>query len=93
MEFVFVVPRSKLFGDCYPQGLVPFESGGSAESAITRESFDELVREHGFFVERDHAERDPGLKQIIPYTLVSARAPGGREREEILLIRRLARSG
>ena len=32
--------------------------------------FQELVQRCGFFVEREYAERSPGLKQVIPYTIV-----------------------
>lgn len=80
MEFVFVVPRRELFGSYYPQGLVPFGPD------FPRERFDAAVREHGFFVEREHAERTPDLKQVIPYSMAEV---DGR----ILLMRRLARGG
>jgi predicted NUDIX family phosphoesterase len=80
MEFVYVVPRGKLFPDCYPQGLVPF---GDA-SARTR--FEETIREQGFFVEREYAERTPELKQVIPYTVFRV---GG----DVLLMRRLRSGG
>jgi predicted NUDIX family phosphoesterase len=79
MEFVFVVPRVELFGDCYPQGLVPFTDP-------TAKDFDDRVRRSGFFVERDHAEHNPDLKQVIPYSIV---VRGG----EILVLRRLAQGG
>jgi predicted NUDIX family phosphoesterase len=35
------------------------------------------VREQGFFVERERAERDPELKQIIPYTIVTRSSSRG----------------
>ena len=76
MEFVFVVPRGDLFRDCYPQGLVLFGRG------FTEQEFGERVRRHGFFVERDYAERNPELKQVIPYSVV---VRGG----DVLLLRRL----
>ena len=80
MEFVYVVPRGKLFPECYPHGLMPF---GSTEE---RQRFEDLVRDEGFFCERDYAERTPGLKQVIPYTVF--RVDG-----EVLLMRRLAAGG
>jgi predicted NUDIX family phosphoesterase len=80
MEFVFVVPRRELFPDRYPQGFVPF---GAALSAA---SFDDALERHGFFVERERAERSPEWKQIIPYNVVLR---GG----EVLLLRRTTRGG
>ncbi len=79
MEFVLVVPRARLFDDRYPHGFEPFGPGD-------RERVLQRVRDHGFFVERRHAERDPGLKQVIPYALFER---GG----EIFLMRRLAQGG
>lgn len=99
MEFVFVVPRSELFRDAYPQGFVPF---GPAGAGLSLGHVEAVAREHGFFVERDHAERNPALKQIIPYTLVHARSrgvlgtatgPGDGAEEGVLVMRRLARGG
>ncbi len=80
MEFVFVVPRERVFPECFPQGFTPFGE------AFRREAFEEAVLAHGFFVERDHAERTPSLKQIIPYTVV-------RRAEDVLLMRRLSTGG
>jgi len=80
MEFVYVVPRSDLFRECYPQGLAPFGPD------LDREAFLEAVGEHGFFVERDYAERNPDLKQVIPYTVVTREG-------EILLLRRKPAGG
>jgi len=80
MEFVFVVPRRDLFPDCYPQGFHPFGADG-----VTLASLEDAVS-RGFFVERDHAERNPELKQVIPYCVV--------ERDgHILLLRRLQSGG
>lgn len=79
MEFVFVIPRAELFRDCYPQGLLPLDRSARSE-------FDALVRRAGFFVERQHAERDPSLKQVIPYSVVHTSAG-------VLLMRRLAQGG
>lgn len=80
MEFVFVVPREALFRECYPQGVLTFETG------FSRAVFEDAVRAHGFFVERATAERTPTWKQVIPYTLVARGA-------EVLLLRRSARGG
>jgi predicted NUDIX family phosphoesterase len=80
MEFVFVVPRGDLFPDCYPQGFTAF--GASLSEAV----FEDSVRRHGFFVQREHAERNPGLKQVIPYTVVIRGT-------DVLLLRRLRTGG
>ena len=80
MEFVYVVPRAELFRDCYPQGLVPFGE------RFSRVQFEEAIRHHGFFVEREYAERNPALKQVIPYSIV-------RAEDRILLMRRLDAGG
>jgi len=64
MEFVYVVPRAQLFPDCTPHGFVPFGD------ELSEESFHRLAVERGHFVERRHAEQDPNLKQLIPYTVV-----------------------
>jgi len=93
MEFVFVVPRSALFPDFYPHGLVPFgvEDGtpphgrgrADAEATIALRTFEDTVARDGFFVERNYAERTPSLKQVIPYSIVEC---DGR----VLLFRRLS---
>ncbi len=80
MEFVYVVPREKLFPACYPQGLQPFRD--EAE----RLALEALLREEGFFCEREYAERTPTLKQVIPYTVF-------RVGQEVLVMRRLAGGG
>ena len=93
MEFVLVVPRRDLFGERAPQGFLPFAS------AAQLQDFERAVREQGFFVERERAERDPELKQIIPYTIVTRAASAPRVSErgaedlEVLLLKRLARGG
>jgi predicted NUDIX family phosphoesterase len=80
MEFVFVAPREALFPACYPQGFQRFPSD--------RESLDFQGRlgAHGFFVERERAERNPSWKQVIPYCVVVSD-------ERILLMRRRAKGG
>ncbi len=84
MEFVYVVPRAKLFPAFYPHGLVPFAPAG-AELSLS--SFEAAIGEHGFFVERAYAERTPELQQIIPYTVVQVGSG------EVLLVRRLKKGG
>jgi predicted NUDIX family phosphoesterase len=82
MEFVYVVPRRDLFADCYPQGFRPF--GGSAADAALPSFLDAVAK--GFFVERPHAEQDPELQQIIPYSIVVRDG-------DVLLLRRLSKGG
>jgi len=80
MEFVFVVPRERLFPEHYPHGVVYFGEG--LDAGALRDTW----CEHGFFVERAYAERTPALKQIIPYTVV---VRGG----DVLLLKRSKRGG
>lgn len=80
MEFVYVVPRREIFADHYPQGLQLFSSDEQ------RSRYEGVVDRHGFFVERDAAERNPDWKQIIPYSVVIQGA-------EVLLMRRLSAGG
>jgi predicted NUDIX family phosphoesterase len=87
MEFFFVVPRSALFPEFYPHGLIRFQDGPAAEAAcVSRPAFEAAVAREGFFVERSVAERTPSWKQIIPYTLVQSG-------ERILLTRRTKQGG
>lgn len=87
MEFVFVVPRSALFPDFYPHGLIRFQDGPAAEaSCVSRPAFEAAIAREGFFVERATAERTPSWKQVIPYTLVQSG-------ERILLTRRTKNGG
>lgn len=80
MEFVFVVRRSELFPEFYPHGLVPF--GETCPHA----DFERVVEQHGFFVERAHAEHDPSLKQVIPYAVIVRDG-------EVLLLKRTKNGG
>jgi predicted NUDIX family phosphoesterase len=80
MEFVYVVPRSELFREFYPQGLVPF---GPERS---RGDFETCLAVHGFYVERARAEREPAWKQVIPYAVVVRGS-------EVLLMKRLRKGG
>jgi predicted NUDIX family phosphoesterase len=98
MEFVFVVPRSALFPEAYPHGLIRFAApaaiGGDRSRArplagserFDRAHFDATVASEGFFIERSHAERTPALKQIIPYSIVL-------QGERILLTKRMKSGG
>jgi predicted NUDIX family phosphoesterase len=87
MEFVFVLPRSALFPDFYPHGLIRFQDGPAAESSCaSRLAFEAAIAREGFFVERTVAERTPAWKQVIPYTLVQCG-------ERVLLTRRTKNGG
>ena len=87
MEFVFVVPRSALFPDFYPHGLIRFQDTPASESScVSRLAFEASIARDGFFVERAVAERTPSWKQIIPYTIVQCG-------EQILLTRRTKNGG
>jgi predicted NUDIX family phosphoesterase len=92
MEFVFVVPRNALFPEFYPHGFLPFgPDAGSANAkpdarTFDLASFEAAVARDGFFVERAYAERQPHLKQVIPYSVIEC---GGR----VLLFRRLSTGG
>ena len=94
MEFVFVIPRPNLFPESYPHGVQFFDAGNSKEgtrSGADAEAFAVCVREHGFFVEREYAERTPALKQVIPYSLVIRQGDGGTP--EVLCLRRTKAGG
>ncbi len=80
MEFVYVVPREKIFPEFYPQGLVRF----SAE--LSRDSVMDSIHANGFYVEREYAERTPSLKQVIPYTVVVSEG-------KVMLTKRLPKGG
>lgn len=80
MEFVFVVPRAELFRDCYPQGFLPFDSDRGPAAFLAS------IERAGFFVERAHAEKNPELKQVIPYSVVVSEG-------QIFLLQRTARGG
>jgi predicted NUDIX family phosphoesterase len=84
MEFVFVVPRTALFPEFYPHGLVRF--AGRPGAGLTLSAFEAAIADEGFFVERAYAERTPSLKQVIPYSIVRCE---GR----VLLTRRLKSGG
>lgn len=81
MEFVYVVPRRDLFPECTPHGFLPFGRGRACEDELVGR-----IRRHGFFVERERAERNPSWKQVIPYCVVV-------RDEEVLLLKRLAAGG
>jgi len=73
---------------------LPFVEGSASEAAKSGEpaktfrlaEFEAAVARHGFFVERAYAERQPQLKQVIPYSVIEC---AGR----VLLFRRLATGG
>jgi predicted NUDIX family phosphoesterase len=93
MEFVYVVRRRELFPDCYPQGFAAF--AGAELRARTVAPFDwtefrRRVSQHGFFVERERAEREPAWKQIIPYCLVTRE---GTASSQMLVLKRTSRGG
>ncbi len=70
-EEVLVVPRARLFASGEFHG---FSSTGVASYLST-------VAAHAFFALRDRVERDPSLKQIIPYLVL-------RHGDRVLLVRR-----
>jgi predicted NUDIX family phosphoesterase len=80
MEFVYVVPRGKIFPEFYPQGLVRFDA------ELTRDAVMDSIHQNGFFVEREYAERTPSLKQVIPYTVVVSEG-------KVMLTKRLPQGG
>jgi predicted NUDIX family phosphoesterase len=80
MEFVFVAPREVLFPACYPQGFERFGSDREAREMLSR------LSAHGFFVERERAEKTPSWKQVIPYCVVASG-------ERVMLMKRRAKSG
>ena len=85
MEFVLVVPRTMLFPESTPHGLVLFDGARPAEAVHA------CVESQGFFVEREYAERTPSLKQVIPYSIVVRHSTG--DEPEVLCLRRTTRGG
>ena len=82
-EKVFVVRRSDFFGGRWPQGFLRL---GPAEADGWVSRFERA----GFFAPRAAAERDPTLKQIVPYCLVTRET----ERDlEVLVVERLREQG
>lgn len=80
MEFVYVVPREKLFPEYYPQGLLAFGDD------LVQAEFEGAIARHGFFCERDYAERTPSLKQVIPYCVTICDG-------KVLVLKRLEQGG
>lgn len=65
VERVLVVPRVRLLdGRVIPNGFVP---GRGGRDLIKR------IYQYGFFSLRPKAEKDPTLKQIIPYIMITCR--------------------
>lgn len=83
MEFVLVVPRRALFPEHYPQGMARL-------TASNLNNFRQVIDEHGFFVERERAEREPEWKQVIPYVAI---AQGDVHPERLFVMRRLKSGG
>lgn len=78
VERVLVVPRVRLLdGKIIPNGFSPL-GPRTAQSLIKR------IYQYGFFSPRPKAEKDPSLKQIIPYLMVACRG-------KIFTLHRLAR--
>lgn len=80
MEFVWVVPRSVLFPEATPHGLL------SLQAEELEDRFLGPAREEGFFIERRYAEEHPEFKQPIPYVAVC------RE-DQVLCLTRLSTQG
>lgn len=80
MEFVWVVPRSVLFPEATPHGLL------SLQATELEDRYLGPAREHGFFIERRYAEEHPEFKQPIPYVAVC------RE-DQVLSLTRLSTQG
>ena len=79
MEFVYVVKRRDLFDLSFPHGFRrPWEV--PLDDYLTR------IRNHGFFVERRHAETDSSMKQIIPYCVLM-------RDDEVFLMKRKPKGG
>ncbi|MFH2007825.1 MAG: NUDIX domain-containing protein [bacterium] len=83
MEFVYVVNRTELFDLPFPHGFV---GRAPPDGHPSLETYLERVKAHGYFVEREHAEQNSSLKQIIPYTLVL-------HGDQIFLVRRTSGGG
>ncbi len=84
MEFVWVVPRSKLFPCATVHGFLPLAA------ARMQSEFLDVALEHGFFIERRYAETHPEYKQPIPYVAVTCEAFGSPERPSVFTMTRLA---
>jgi len=80
MEFVWVVPRSVLFPEATPHGLIALEAQELEDRYLGP------ARESGFFIERRYAEDHPEFKQPIPYVAVC------RE-DQVLCLTRLSAQG
>ncbi|TAH39242.1 MAG: hypothetical protein EYC70_00205 [Planctomycetota bacterium] len=76
MEFVWVVPRARLFPEAAFHGYLPLHP------AEHESNFLAVARAEGFFQERRYAETHPEFKQIIPYVIV-------RRGRELLCLTRL----
>ena len=79
MERVFVVRRRDFFDGSWPQGFLRLEPDAAARMLTGFVTA-------GFFTDRAPAERDPSLKQLIPYCVV-------RRGEDVFCVRRTTRQG
>jgi predicted NUDIX family phosphoesterase len=79
IEQVLVLPRSEVPGGCDFHGI---RETADADLARLRRA----VAAHGAYVDRNQAEEDPSLKQLIPYVVV-------RDGARIFLMRRTDAGG
>jgi len=63
MEQVFAVRRRDFFAGRWPHGFVGLEPPEASRLLAQ-------LQRRGFFVDRDAAEKDPALKQLIPYCIL-----------------------
>lgn len=82
MEQVFVVRRADFFGGDWPEGFTPIAAPDVAELLSQ-------LSGRGFFTDRDPAEQNPELKQLIPYCVVAR----DTSPTELLCVQRLAKQG
>ncbi len=81
MEFVYAIRREDLFDLAYPHGFQGLDDEEPGD-----DKYIDRICEEGFFVERDYAEEDSNLKQIIPYSLVQGDG-------QVLQVKRLPSQG
>jgi len=78
-ERVLVLPRDRVPGGCDFVGIRP-------ATPRMLEELREVVAQHGSYLERPFAERDPAHKQLIPYVVV-------RDADEVFLMHRTDAGG
>lgn len=69
MEFVYVVERERLFPEVNHSPATTLH-GFVITPDFWLPHYGDCIRHHGFFMERDYAEKHSDYKQIIPYSLV-----------------------